>query len=163
MNIRNAKFEDFEGIVKIYNQAILAGQKTGDITPFNTEDRIKWFEEHTPNKYPILIAEKNGLVVGYLTISSYRPGRMALKHTAEVSYFIHFEYHRQGIASALLKYAIDICPSVQIKTLLAIVLETNLASIKLLENFSFEKWGYLPKVADFNGIELGHLYYGLKV
>ncbi len=163
MNIRIAQRNDLELMVQIYNQAILAGQKTGDLTPLKVKDRVKWFEDHVSNKYPILISEKNNIIVGYLSISAYRPGRMALQHTAEVSYFIHFDYHRQRIASNLLKHAIEICPSLKIKTLIAIVLDTNLTSIKLLENYGFKKWGYLPKVADFDGIEVGHLYYGLKV
>ena len=163
MRIRIADTNDLDAIVRIYNQAIRAGQKTGDLDPFGTKDRIKWFEEHTPDKYPIFIAENSEMVIGYLTINAYRPGRMALQYTAEVSYFIDFDYHRQGVASALLKHAIDICPSLKIKTLIAIVIETNIASVKLLENNKFEKWGYLPKVAEIDGVEVGHLYYGLRI
>ena len=111
MNIRSATLEDLEAIVEIYNQAIAAGQKTADITPVTAEDREKWFEDHTPDKYPILVAKDGNVIVGYLTISAYRPGRMALRYTAEVSYFVHFEHHRQGIASNLLQHAIGMCPS----------------------------------------------------
>jgi phosphinothricin acetyltransferase len=40
------------------------------------------------------------------------------------------------------------------------VLEGNQASLNLLEKMGFEQWGYLPRVADFDGREVGHLYYG---
>ncbi len=76
MNIRTASFEDLETIVEIYNQSIAAGQKTADIMPVTTKDRGKWFEDHTPDKYPILVAEDGNVIVGYLTISAYRPGRI---------------------------------------------------------------------------------------
>ncbi len=163
MNIRIAKLEDLEAIIEIYNQAIAAGQKTADITPVTTDDRKNWFEAHTSHKYPILVAEKDDVIVGYLTISSYRPGRMALRHTAEVSCFVHFEHHRQGIASNLLKHAIRMCPSLQIKTLFTILIDSNHGSIRLLEKYGFEKWGHMPRVAEFDGIEVGHLYYGLRI
>jgi phosphinothricin acetyltransferase len=163
MRIRTAQRKDLEAIVEIYNQAITAGQKTADMTPVTVEDRIDWFEGHTPDKYPILVAEDDGRIVGYLTISAYRPGRMALRYTAEVSYFIHNEYHRRGIASNLLQHAIDMCPSLQIKTLFAILIDSNEASIRLLDKFGFEKWGYMPRVAEFDGIEFGHVYYGLRI
>ena len=163
MNIRTAIIEDLETIVEIYNQAISAGQRTADITPFTTEDRKKWFEDHTPDKDPILVAEDNNVIVGYLTISPYRPGRMALRHTAEVSCFVHFDHHRQGIASNLLRHAIGMCPSIQIKNLFAIIIDSNQASINLLVKYGFEKWGHLPRVAKFDGIEIGHLYYGLRI
>lgn len=163
MNIRTAQTADLQAIVEIYNQAIIAGQKTGDIAPVTVEDRKQWFENHTPDEHPLLVAKDNNLIVGYCTISPYRPGRMALRHTAEVSYYIHFDHHRRGIASRLLNRAIKMCPSLEIKTLFAIVIDTNAASIRLLEKNGFEKWGYMPGVAEFNGIEVGHLYYGLKI
>jgi phosphinothricin acetyltransferase len=163
MKIRIAKVADLDQLVEIYNQSIAAGRKTADITPVTVDDRISWFESHTPSQYPIFVAQQDETIVGYLTISAYRCGRMALKHTAEVSFYIHFEHHRKGIASDLLKYAIDKCTSLKIKTLFAILMDTNQGSICLLEKLGFEKWGHLPRIAEFNGIEVGHFYYGLRI
>jgi L-amino acid N-acyltransferase YncA len=163
MNTRIAQSEDLGAIVSIYNQAVVDGQKTADITPVIIDERRKWFADHTPDKYPVLVADDGNGVLGYLSISAYRPGRMALCHTAEVSYFVHYDHHRRGIASGLLQAAIDMCPSLAIKTLFAIILESNQSSIGLLKKFGFEKWGSMPRVADFNGIEVGHVYYGLRI
>ena len=163
MNIRIAELRDLEALVEIYNQSIAAGHKTADLTPFTTGDRKEWFEGHTPDKYPILVTEKEKKIVGYLTISEYRSGRNALRHTAEVSFFIHFKFHRQGIALSLLHYAIEICPTLKIKTLFAILLDGNQGSANLLKKFGFEKWGHMPRVAEFDGVEVGHLYYGLRI
>ncbi len=162
-NIRIARFDDLETMVEIYNQAIAVGEKTADITPVHVNDREDWFNGHPPEKYPILVAETGESVLGYLTISPYRPGRMALQQTAEVSYFVHFEHHRQGIASRLLRHAIDMCPSLRIKTLFAILIDTNQDSIRLLTNYGFEKWGHMPRVAEFDGVEYGHLYFGRRI
>ena len=159
MNIRIAKTEDLDAVVEIYNQAIAAGAKTADITPFSLDDRKSWFNGHTHDKHPILVAEEAKSVIGYLTISDYRPGRMALRYTAEVSYFVHFEHHHKGIASSLLQYAIDMCPSLQIKTLFGVVVD----SIRLLEKYGFEKWGCMPRIVEFDGVEYGHLHYGLRI
>ena len=144
MSIRIAKPEDLNMIVDIYNQAIAAGKRTADTIPVTIEDRKQWFEEHTPGKYPILVEEKDDLVIGYLTISAYRPGRAALRYTAEVSYFVDFDFHRQGVASRLLQYAIDLCPSLQIKTLFAILMESNTASVEQLKKFNFTHVNQLP-------------------
>ncbi len=95
MNIKIAELEDLEAIVEIYNQAIAAGEKTADITLFSLDDRKSWFSGHTPDKYPILVAEEAGSVVGYLTVSAYRPGRMVLRYTAEISNFVRFEHHNK--------------------------------------------------------------------
>lgn len=163
VNIRVAEWKDIESFVDIYNQAVESGQKTADLKPVTLNCRRQWFEDHKPDKYPILVAEFNNIVIGYATISAYRPGRQALRFTAEISCYVHFNYHRQGAASSLLQYAIHMCPSLQIKTLFAILMDSNTASIRLLEKYGFEKWGHLPRVAEFDGVEVGHLYYGLRI
>ncbi len=163
VNIRIAEWKDIKSLVDIYNQAVELGRKTADLQPVSVNSRRQWFENHKPDKYPILVAACNNIVIGYATISAYRPGRQALRFTAEISCYVHFDYHRQGVAASLLEYAIDMCPSLQIKTLFAILIDSNTASIRLLEKYGFEKWGHLPRVAEFDGVEVGHLYYGLKI
>jgi len=161
--IRTAEWKDLESIVSIYNQAVAAGQKTADITPVTIASRKQWFKTHDPDTHPILVAAYNDIIIGYLTVSAYRPGRMAVRHTAEISYFVHFDYHHRGVASTLLEHAIHLCPSLHIKTIFAIILDSNEYSIRLLENYGFEKWGHMPMVAEFDGMEVGHLYYGLRI
>ena len=163
VNIRTAEWKDLEAIVSIYNQAVNDGQKTADIAPATLASRKKWFKTHNHHTYPILIAACDDIVVGYLTISAYRPGRMAVRHTAEVSYFVHFDYHHRGVASTLLEHAVHLCPSLHIKTLFAIIIDSNKYSIRLLEKYGFEKWGHMPRVAEFDNVEVGHLYYGLRI
>jgi phosphinothricin acetyltransferase len=160
MIIRIAQLDDLPAIVEIYNQSIPSKQSTGDTQPLRVEDRVTWFAEHRPAEHPIFVAEVDGRVVGWCSLSAYRPGRAALRFTAEISYYIDLTHHRQGIGTALIESALTACPALRIKHLIAIVLEVNQASLKLLEKMGFEKWGYLPRVADFDGKEVGHLYYG---
>ncbi len=62
-----------------------------------------------------------------------------------------------------MEYALNDCARISCHVLLAIVLEWNDASVRLLEKFGFQKWGTLPEVADFSGHLCGHLYYGRKL
>ena len=160
MRIRLAQITDLPAIVEIYNQAIPSKQSTGDTQPVRVADRLPWFEEHLPDKHPIFVAEVDGRVAGWCSLSAYRPGRAAFRFTAEISYYIAPAYHRQGIGTALIEHVLAACPALQIRHLFAILLEGNEGSRRLLEKMGFEKWGYLPRVADFDGKELGHLYYG---
>ena len=41
----------------------------------------------------------------------------------------------------------------KIKTLFAILLDINTSSIAILKKFGFSKWGHMPRVADFDGVE----------
>jgi L-amino acid N-acyltransferase YncA len=161
--IRLAQVDDLPAILDIYNQSIPSKRATGDIEPLRVEDRLDWFREHPPQEHPIFVAELDGRVAGWCSLSAYRPGRAALRFTAEISYYIDYEYHRQGIATALVEHTLAVCPALGIKHVFAIVLEGNQASLNLLQKMGFERWGYLPRVADFDGNEVGHLYYGRHI
>ncbi len=160
MNIRIATLNDLDSIVEIYNQAITAGQKTADTKIFTTEERIAWFKSHTADKYPLFVAVEQEQITGYLTISAYRSGRQALSQTAEVSYYVHLKHQRKAVASTLLQHTINHCPALKINSLIAILLNCNAASIQFLEKNGFTQWGCMPKIAEINGEDFDHLYYG---
>lgn len=161
--IRIAQWEDLPGIVATYNQSIPGKRSTADLEPLQVKDRAAWFAEHSAKNHPIFVAENNGEIAGWCSLSAYRPGRMALRYTAEISYYIGNAFQRKGVATSLIRHAIGLCPQLEIKSLIAIVLERNTASVQLLEHLGFQRWGLLPGVADFDGEECGHLYYGARV
>lgn len=163
MSIRLAKYKDLEAMVEIYNQAIETGRCTADTETFTVEERVSWFEEHQSLEYPLYVYEIDDQVVGYVYLSGYRPGRKAMRFTAEVSYYIHNDYQGQGIGSKFMAFAIEKSKELNYKTLIAILLEWNVPSINLLKKFGFEEWGRLLDIADFDGETCSHLYYGLKL
>jgi len=160
---RIATEEDLPAITEIYNQAIALQSATADISPVSMESRRTWLKEHSPNQHPVLIAENGDDILGWCSLSAYRPGRMALRHTAEISYYVDEHFRGKGVGSLLISNAIEQCDKLGIKTLFAIILDINRDSTLILEKFGFEQWGHLPSVADFEGRECGHLYYGLRV
>ncbi len=160
--IRIATIDDLEVITNIYNQAIDAGFQTAFTERLNAGERVGWFTEHS-SAYPLYVFEHNDKVVGWLSISDYRHGRGALSYAVEVSYFIDKDHQGKGIGTKLLKHSVDACRELGYKTLLAIILEPNIASAKLLQKAGFEQWAYLPRIADFAGVECSQVYYGLKL
>lgn len=165
MSIRVAELNDLNSIVKIYNQAIIKGHSTADTEVFTLEQKLPWFENHYNNrtKYPVLVYEKDNKVVAWASVSEYRPGRKALESTVEISYYVHNDFQGQGIGKQLLEYLIKFCKSAGFKNLIGILLSTNTPSIKLLNNYEFQQWGYLPDVAVVEGQYVSHVYMGLKI
>lgn len=163
LKLRIAKLEDLPPIVEIYNQAVPSHRSTANTTPWTVEARKKWFDEHEPDRRPIFVAELAGCVVGWCSLSVYRPGRAALRFTAEISYYVDTAHQGQGIGQALIRHALDASPSLEIKNVIAVLLDRNEPSRKLLEKLGFGQWGYLPRVLDFDGEECGEFYYGKRV
>jgi L-amino acid N-acyltransferase YncA len=162
-NIRELNANDLNAVNEIYNQAVASKISTAHTEPVSMEERMAWFREHDPDQYPVYVWEENGMVAGWICFSPYRKGRQALRSTAEISYYVHRDYHRCGIGSALLEYAIERAPALKFKSLIAILLEPNIASIGLLGKYGFEKWGDMPGLAEINGREFNHQYYGLHI
>lgn len=86
-----------------------------------------------------------------------------MRFTVEVSYYIHNDYQRRGIGIELMEFAVQRSKELNYGTLIAILLEWNIPSIKLLEKFGFQEWGRLIDIADFDGYTCSHLYHGLKL
>jgi tRNA pseudouridine32 synthase/23S rRNA pseudouridine746 synthase len=163
MNIRNAKAEDIECINDIHNQAIREKFKVAYSVPWTKERCFEWFKEHNRKEYPVYVAEIDNTVVGFVYINPYRPGRIALKQTAEISYFVDKGYRGKGTGKVLIEYMESKCHKLGIKTLFAVIIDKNEASIKLIEKCGYKKWGHLPGIAVFDNTEAGHLYYGKRI
>lgn len=159
LSIRKAKPKDLPILTTIYNQAIQARQ-TADTLSVTVEDRQRWFESHQAEKYPLFVAMDGATILGYATLSQYRGGRAALRHIVEVSYYIHNHHQRKGLGTTLLKYALVAAKELGFKHAFALLLDTNLPSVYLLEKFDFVKWGHFPNIAEIDGKVCGQFYYG---
>jgi phosphinothricin acetyltransferase len=163
LNFRFAELNDLPILVSIYNQAIKSKCATGDTVEFEVEDRLNWFQKFDKNTYPLYVATYKNKVVGYCSLSPYRSGRKAMSTIAEISYYLNYSFHKKGIGTALLNYVLHDCKRINIKNLLAFVLDINTSTLKLLEKFKFKKLGHLPNMIHLNDVVCGHLIYGLKV
>jgi L-amino acid N-acyltransferase YncA len=113
--------------------------------------------------YPMFALVRDGEIQGWLSVSPYRQGRAALRRTVEISYFVRSGVQGKGIGSQLLAYGLDACRHLGYKTALAIILDKNEASIRLVKKYGFEQWAFLPAVAEFNGVVCSHLYFGMHL
>ena len=97
--IRDAQAEDAARLVEIYSYYI-----TDTAVSFEYEvPTIEEFKERITKikeKYPYIVCEKDGVIVGYAYASSYHP-RAAYDWTVATSIYVDKDIHRQGIGRAL--------------------------------------------------------------
>ncbi|MCL2564689.1 MAG: N-acetyltransferase family protein [Defluviitaleaceae bacterium] len=160
---RKALESDLPKIVDIYNQAIIARHCTADTVLVDFDNRLNWFNQHNNIKTPIFVYEIRGEVVAYGYISLYRFGRAAFEKVGEISYYIDFVHHKQGIGNMMMEYLISEARKIDYAHLVAILLACNVKSVALLEKYGFACWGVMPDIADIDGEHFSHLYYGLKL
>ena len=163
VRMRDATLEDLASIVEIYNSTIPGRIVSADTEPVSVEQRLPWFHEHDPARRPILVAEAHGEVVGWLSLSDFYDGRPAYNGTAEVGIYVKEGHRGMGIGGRMLQEAMKRAPALGIKTLTAGVFAGNGLSLRLFEQFGFERWAYFPRVAELDGNEIDLVILGHRL
>ncbi|GAX36014.1 GNAT family N-acetyltransferase [Nodularia sp. NIES-3585] len=162
MTIRHANETDLPAIVAIYNASIPSRKATADLEPVSVQSRLAWFQGRSPLQRPVWVIEVEGIVVGWLSFKSFY-GRPAYDSTAEISIYISPSVHRCGLGGQLLAQAISESANLHIKTLLGFIFAHNQPSLNLFARFGFQQWGYLPQVAELDGVERDLIIMGLRI
>ncbi|HFI0420560.1 TPA: N-acetyltransferase family protein [Streptococcus suis] len=144
INIRSAQIEDAADLVAIYAPYV----ETTAIT-FETEvptvadfaSRIK----KTLEKFPYLVAEEEGRVVGYAYASTYY-ARAAYDWTVELSVYVSSEARGKGIGSLLYDALEEDLTARGLKNFLACIALPNPASLALHEKRGYEQVAHFKKV-----------------
>ena len=160
--MRHATESDLPRIVAIYNSTIPTRQSTADTEEVSVESKKDWFRKHTPDKRPIIVHEIEGEVAAWVSFESFY-GRPAYDHTAEISIYVASEYRGKGLGRQLLQKAIEMTPSLGIKTLIGYIFSHNEPSLRLFRSFGFEEWGKLPNIADMDGKEYSLSIVGMRI
>ena len=142
--IRVATLDDLKAISEIYNEAVLTTVATFDTEPkTDTEQRV-WFANHGPRN-PVLVAELDGVVVGWASLSEWSK-RRAYSDTAEISLYVKQEYRSRGIGKKLLEMIIQEGEKVGLHTVIARIAEGGKESIHLHESVGFRHVGVMREV-----------------
>ena len=92
--IRPATRADLPAINDIYNHYVVHSTCTYQETPEPIEGREAWFERHGAT-HPITIAEMDGAIVGWASLSPYH-ARSAYRFTVENSVYVDHRYQRRA-------------------------------------------------------------------
>jgi phosphinothricin acetyltransferase len=144
MTTRRATANDLAAITEIYNDAIVKTVATFDTQPKTVEEQQAWFASHA-RQYPITVAEIDGAVVGWASLSQYSD-RCAYSNTAEVSVYIDEKHRGRGFGRQLLQNIIQLGKKIGHHVLIARIADGNDISVHLFESFGFEHVGVLKEV-----------------
>lgn len=142
--IRLATQSDLAAINNIYNHYVLHSTCTYQEEPETMEARRQWFNHHGA-QHPVTVAELNGQVVGWGSLSTYHP-RSAYRRTVENSLYLHHDQHRRGIGSRLLQDLIARAREAGHNVIIAGIDADQTASVALHTKFQFQKVGHFKRV-----------------
>jgi phosphinothricin acetyltransferase len=164
MLIRDATEADLPAIVAIYNAAIPSRNSTADLEPVTVESRRQWFLNHNSQTRPLWVLTVEAFdqpsaaqpqVAAWIGLSSFYGGRPAYNATAEISIYIAPDHQGKGYGSVLVNHVLGQAKRLGIMTFLAIYFDHNEGSRRLFQRFGFQPVGYLPDIAELDGIKRG--------
>lgn len=149
--MRPATSQDLPALLAIYNTEVNHSTATFDLQEKTIEEWTKWFQNHVDETHPIFIAEAEGQVSGYASLSQYRE-KEAFKTTVELSIYIDKQYRGNGIADALMQHVIQYAKETEgIHCIISVITTGNEVSTHLHKKYGFTYAGTLREV----GIKFG--------
>ena len=145
--IRDATLEDLPAIFAIYDEQVLHGTATFDTEPKPAAERREWVDAHPRERYPVIVAEEGGAVVGWARLTPWSP-RRAYARTAENSVYVRKDARGRGAGRALLEALVARARAAGISVILARVADGNPASLRLHEALGFRPVGTMRRVGE---------------
>jgi L-amino acid N-acyltransferase len=142
--LRDATAADLPAINDIYNHYVLNSTCTYQTEPSTAEERASWFAAHGP-KYPVIVAEQDGRVVGWASLSKFHQ-RQAYENTVEDSVYLHHAARGNGLGTVLLTELIARAQALGHHTMIGGISADQAASIALHVKLGFSEAARLREV-----------------
>jgi phosphinothricin acetyltransferase len=149
--IRPAVRGDLTRLTEIYNYYVIHTPVTFDVEPYTVERREAWFAQFgTTAWHRLLVAELNGIVMGYAGTTRFRP-KMAYETAVETTIYCAPEAVGKGIGNRLYSQLFEILKGEDIHRFVAGYALPNPASEALHRRFGFKVVGVFSE----NGRKFG--------
>lgn len=144
VSLRDATVQDLARINDIYNHYVVSSTCTYQEQPEAIESRRAWFDAHGV-EHPVIVAETEGQVVGWGSLSPYRT-RSAYRFTVENSVYVADEWRGRGVGTQLLLELIARARAIGYHTIVAGVDADQPESLALHERFGFRRVSQISEV-----------------
>jgi len=142
VSIRAYKTEDTQAILDIVNHSILHSTALYDYTIRTYEQQRFILEEKINKKFPVIVAEIAGEVIGFGMYSEFR-FREAYQFTVEHSVYLDEKFQGKGIGKLLLARLIELAKTQKMHTMIGVIDSENQDSIAFHKKFGFKTVGVL--------------------
>jgi len=157
IELRDARIEDLPAISEIYNYYVLNSTCTYQLEPETLADRQNWFALHSPQQYPVLVAEAEDRVIGWGSLSKFHQ-RSGYNPTVEASVYIDRDHHRRGLGRTLLQELIERARQIGYHSVIGGASADQTASVVLQQSLGFVQVGLLKEVGFKFGRRLDVMY-----
>ena len=144
VKIRPATINDLPAILAIVNYSILHSTSNYNYDIQTIEIQNQWFFDKKKQNFPVVVAEINGLTIGYGTYGTFRE-KIGYQYTVEHSVYVSENYIGNGIGKLLLNELIDLAKTNGYHTMIGAIDADNSGSIAFHKKFGFKECGIIKE------------------
>lgn len=146
--VRRARPADADAIARIYNEGIRDRVATFETRERTPGEILAWLQD---GRYPVLVAEAGGEVVGWVAASAYRD-RPCYAGIAEFSVYVARGARGRGIGDTLMAAFLPALDDAGFWKVLSRIFPENTASLKLCARHGFREVGVYEKHGRLDGV-----------
>ena len=143
--VRSAAEADLPAILAIYNDAVLGTTAIWNDGVADLDNRRQWLEGRRRQRYPVLVATLDDVVIGYASFGDFRAFD-GYRFTVENSVYVAENSRRKGAALALLRALIEEARGLGKHVMVAGIAGENDVSIRLHAKLGFVETARMPEV-----------------
>jgi phosphinothricin acetyltransferase len=148
--IRAAHVSDIAAICAIHNDVIATSTAIYSFEPASIEDRTAWFVARQAAGFPVLVAERDGAVLGYASFGEFRGAWTGYRYSVEHSVHVRADCRGQSIGPRLVAALFAPAMALGKHVMIGGIDAANAASLRMHARLGFEQ------VAHFR--EVGHKF-----
>jgi phosphinothricin acetyltransferase len=148
LRVRPARLDDAAAIAAIYNEGIDGRLATFETHPREASDIAAWFSDP---RFPRLVAEREGRVVGWVAASGYRP-RACYAGIAEFSVYVGASERGRRVGDHLMRDFLPACEVAGFTKVLSRIFPENAASRALCRRHGFREVGIYERHGQLDGV-----------
>ena len=147
LTVRRATPADVDAIASIYNDGSRGRGATFETRERTSDDILAWFADP---RFPILVADDLGVVVGWAAASSYR-ARECYAGIAEYSIYVATSHHGRGVGNLLMPRFLEAAEQAGFWKVLSRLFPENAASRALCARHGFREVGVYQRHGQLDG------------
>lgn len=142
LEVRDARPDDAEAIVRVLNPIIEAGTFTVLDTPFSVEAERAFLESFPPRGvFHVAIDRGDGRIVGFQDVSPFADYTHAFDHVGVIGTFVDLSLRRRGIAGLLFRATFEAARKKGYEKFFTFIRADNPAALATYQSHGFEVIG----------------------
>jgi L-amino acid N-acyltransferase YncA len=147
VRVRPASPDDVGAMTEIYNEGIRGRTATFETRERAPDEVAAWLGSP---RHPVLVAEADGRVVGWVSASTYR-ARECYAGIVEFSVYVAGTARGRGVGDALMAAFVPACEAAGAWKILSRIFPENEASLRLCARHGFREVGVYRRHAKLDG------------